>query len=151
MNENNSDFQKTLQEWAVLFARRSIHDFLKFARDEHISMPQINVLLRLYYSGPSSMVQLRGESGESRATASQMIDDLVRGGWLERREDEADRRVKVVSLTEAGRTLVERGIAARRKWLGELADSFPPEERAEIDHVLRRMIEAALALENKQS
>jgi DNA-binding MarR family transcriptional regulator len=145
----DTDLHKTLLDWAVLFARRSIHDFLRFARENHLSMPQINVLLRLYYSGPSTILQLRGENTASRAAASQMIDELVRGGWIERSESAADRRVKSVELTLSGRELVERGIAARRAWLGDLAESFSEDQQKDINRILRMMILKAAELENE--
>lgn len=141
------EFQKTLQEWAILFASRSIQDFLKFARAYHLSMPQINVLMRLYYSGPSTILQLRGDMVGSRAAASQMIDELVKKGWVERVESTADRRVKSVSLTGEGRRLVENAIAARRKWLADLASTFSPEQQEEISKVLTIMIQAVAKLE----
>lgn len=40
-----------------------------------------------------------------KATAGRVIDKLENFGWLERRQDEADRRVKRVYLTELGRRI----------------------------------------------
>jgi hypothetical protein len=45
---------------------------------------------------------------------------------------------------------VERGIAARRKWLGDLAVAFTPEQRVEIERVLRMIINQAVVLEQSQ-
>jgi MarR family transcriptional regulator for hemolysin len=146
--ENNSDFKKTLQEWIVLFARRSIHDFLGFARENGLSMAQISVLLRLHYRGPVTIADLRKDTAGSRAAASQMIDELVRAGLVQRREAEGDRRLKVVSLTDPGKDLVLRGIAARQRWLEQMVEALPAEQRAQIGQWLRVMIDAALALEN---
>ena len=146
---DNHQFNAILLEWSAVFARRSIHDFLVFAHQNNLSMPQINILLRLYYSGAATIADLRKEFYGSRAAASQMIDDLVRSGWVERVEAETDRRLKVVSLTAAGRDLVEKGIAARRKWMLQLAESFSPEQRQNIQTVLEIMVEKARELEQK--
>ena len=40
-----------------------------------------------------------------KATAGRVIDKLENFGWLERRQDDADRRVKRVYLTELGRRI----------------------------------------------
>ena len=148
MNTNNLDFSSTLQEWAALFARRSIHEFQQFTREQHLNMPQISVMMRLYYSGPTTIHQIRSDTVGSRAATSQMIDDLVQHGWVERVESPVDRRMKVVSLTVEGRSLVDQGIAARRKWLGQLSEAISPELRAEITEVLRTMINTAADLES---
>lgn len=150
MKENSSDFNTILLEWMVIFARRSIHDFLKFAHEHGLNMTQISILLRLYYRGPATIADLRQDLFGSRAAASQMFDHLVQGGWLERVEAVTDRRLKVVTLTDTGRLLVENGVAARRKWLEEMAEHFSPEERQQIEKVLQTMIQAALASETTE-
>lgn len=141
--ETNADFNQTLLEWMGIFARRSIHDFMLFAHQNNLSMAQISILLTLHYRGPATIAALRKEMVGSRAAATQMIDGLVRSGWVVRAEDKNDRRLKVVSLTEEGRRLVERSINARRQWMTQLADSFTPQQRSEIYGVLRTMIQAA--------
>ncbi len=146
-HENPAEFNQTLQEWIAIFARRSIHDFLMFAHQNDLNMMQINILLTLHYRGPATLAALRQEMYGSRAAATQTIDGLVRSGWVERTEAESDRRLKMISLTAEGRSLVERGIAARRKWLGQLSEAFTPQQRAEIGGMLRTMIDAALAME----
>jgi len=40
-----------------------------------------------------------------KATAGRVVDKLENFGWLERRQDDADRRVKRVYLTELGRRI----------------------------------------------
>lgn len=150
MKENSSDFNTILLEWMVIFARRSIHDFLKFAHEHGLNMTQISILLRLYYRGPATIADLRQDLFGSRAAASQMFDHLVQGGWVERVEAVTDRRLKVVTLTDTGRLLVENGVAARRKWLEEMAKHFSPEERQQIEKVLQTMIQAALASETTE-
>ena len=49
----------------------------------------------------------------SMPAASRMVDDLVRRGFAQRREDDDDRRMKRVCLTESGRAAIRRLNAAR--------------------------------------
>lgn len=146
----DNEFSNILQQWAVIFARRSIHDFLRFAHEQNLSMPQVNLLMSLYYRGPSSLAVLRQEMYGTPAAASQLVDRLVENNLVERVESAEDRRLKIISLTPQGKALVERGITARRKWLQELADSFTPEQKEQFQGMLSEMIDSALALEREQ-
>jgi len=55
-----------------------------------------------------------------KATAGRLIDKLENFGWLERRPDEADRRVKRIFMTELGRRIHGE--------IGPLAESMVEEE-----------------------
>ena len=57
----------------------------------------------------------------SMPAASRMVDDLVRRGFAQRREDEDDRRMKRVCLTDGGRTAIRRLNAARLSGLEQFA------------------------------
>ncbi len=148
MNENK--FLAAMQEWSGVFARRTIHDFMGFTHENNISWPQVNVLMRLYYRGPTSILAVRQELYGSRSAASQLIDKLVQLGLVERNEDSSDRRVKNIHLTDAGRRLVEQGIAARRRWLAELAQAFDLQEQEQYAAMLARLSHEAQALETRE-
>ena len=49
----------------------------------------------------------------SLPAASRMVEDLVRRGFMERREDAEDRRMKRVRITADGRSVISRLNAAR--------------------------------------
>ena len=55
--------------------------------------------------------------GVTNAASSQLIDRLVVSGLIERTEDPTDRRAKQLTITTKGRTVLEQGIATRRKWM----------------------------------
>ncbi len=149
MKQNSSDFNTVLQRWATIYARRSIQDMMKFAHQTNLNMPQISIMMRLHYRGPATINDLRKELYGSRAAATQMIDSLVRAGLVERAEAEEDRRKKLVSLTAAGKNLVEQSMAARHQWIEDLGNSLNPEERALTGQVFQKMIQAALELETR--
>ncbi len=145
MDENN--FRQAMQEWFGVFARLTMRDFLAWTHEYGVSLAQISVLMRLYYRGPTSILAVRQELYGSRATASQLVDKLVQMGLVERSEDAGDRRVKNIRLTAAGRGMVEQGIAARRRWLGELGSAFSAEEQEQFAGMLARLSQAASRLE----
>jgi DNA-binding MarR family transcriptional regulator len=68
-----------------------------------------------------------------------MLDGLVRGGMVERRAADHDRRAVLVSLTPAGRDAVEaagRHVDAAR---ATVRDSLTPEEQEQAAALLRRL------------
>jgi MarR family transcriptional regulator for hemolysin len=76
-----------------------------------------------------------------------MVDRLVGQGLLERSEDPNDRRFKQVTLTPAGKSLVESGIEARQKWMERLTSNLTPEEQQMIVEALSLLAEAAQKLD----
>jgi len=83
-------------------------------RDTHrsgaVSYAQCSLLFALAERGQLSASELAGLADVAPATATQMLDSLAAGGFVERSRSERDRRVVLVSLTARGSELV----AARR-------------------------------------
>lgn len=65
----------------------------------------------------------------SVAAAGRNIDQLVGLGLVDRREDENDRRVKRVSLTEEGRTFAADHLDYKRQQLREFTTRLPAADR----------------------
>jgi len=140
-----------LREWAEVFMRRSMRDFIRFTRDTGLSNPQISAMMRLYYRGGCGVSDIGSHLDVTSAAASQMVERLVQQGLLERAEDLHDRRVKQLTLTRKGRALIEKGIEARRRWLEELTTALAPEQRQQIASALVCLTEAARRLEPPES
>lgn len=136
-----------MREWAAVFMGRSMREFNQFLRVAGISMPQIMALLRVHYHGPCGVSDVADHLDVSKAAASQLVDRLVQQGLLSRWEHPADRRVKLVALTEDGADLVAQGIEARQRWMEELTAVLSPQEQEDISAVLGRLSEAARQLE----
>jgi DNA-binding MarR family transcriptional regulator len=77
----------------------------------------------------------------SMPAASRMVDDLVRRGFAQRREDEDDRRMKRVCLSDGGRTVIRRLNAARLNRLEEFAQTLTPDERQSLAGALSLLLE----------
>jgi DNA-binding MarR family transcriptional regulator len=78
--------------------------------------------------------------GISVPAASRTIDGLLRKGWLERHEDEHDRRMKRVSLTAEGRDVAGRIARARMQGLEAFAGSLSDEQRARLQAALEELL-----------
>lgn len=106
-----------------------------------LSLTQIKLLH--YLEGSERELTLK-EGAElvhvSLPAASRMVDDLVRRGFVERREDEVDRRMKRVNVTEAGRAVIRRLNAARLAGLEQFAASLTDAERAALAPALTELL-----------
>lgn len=73
-----------------------------------LTMQQLKILMLLHRLGDTSGRELAGLLHISLATLSGMIDRLVAHDWVTRAEDPNDRRVRRISLSPAGRELIEK-------------------------------------------
>jgi DNA-binding MarR family transcriptional regulator len=76
----------------------------------------------------------------SLPAASRTIDDLVRRGMVERHEDEDDRRMKRVSLTDRGRSVIRKLNAARLNGLEQFTQSLNDDERSALAGALSELL-----------
>jgi DNA-binding MarR family transcriptional regulator len=77
----------------------------------------------------------------SMPAASRMVDDLVRRGFAQRREDDEDRRMKRVCLTDGGRTAIRRLNAARLIGLEQFSKNLTSTERQSLAQALEQLLE----------
>jgi len=148
MTDQSPSLSGALQNWMNIFLRRSVQDFLAYTRQAGLTMPQLITLIRLYHNKGGCGVSDIGEHlGVTSAAASQMIDRLVNLGLLARTEDPQDRRAKQITLTSQGRLLMESAIAARRRWMEDLANSLPSDQQAAVQESLDLLVAAARKLD----
>nr|WP_221308921.1 MarR family transcriptional regulator [Nocardiopsis mwathae] len=73
----------------------------------------------------------------SLATASEVVGDLVRTGWLSRQEDPDNRRRALISVPEGRRPLVESLVAARAAPILRALEGLSPCDRQGFQAGLR--------------
>jgi DNA-binding MarR family transcriptional regulator len=142
------DLPKIVLDWSAVFMRLTMHDFTRYTRATGLSLAQMNVLLHLYYRGPSEVMTLTDLMQVSPAGASQMVERMVQQGLVRRVESPEDRRVREVHLTDQGRAAVEASIAARRQWMESLMALLTDEQEEAIAQALLVLTEKAVQLES---
>ena len=140
---------EVLHEWAEVFMRRSMREHKRFMDESGLSPGKIHTLMRLHFGGECGVSQIGNHLGVTNAAASQLVDRLVQLGLVDRSEDPNDRRVKQLSLTEAGQDLIQQTVVARRRWMERLTDSLSAEEQAPITIALSLLTEAARRLDDE--
>jgi DNA-binding MarR family transcriptional regulator len=102
----------------------------------------VSVLFALAMTGPISVGELAERLGLSPATVSQLMGELDRGGFVERREDPRDRRRIIVSLSDRHRGPIERYARQRLQPFRVALETLSPEERATFLRGWRILVEA---------
>ena len=125
--------------------------FVRFAREQNLSMSQLGALFRLQRQGACTVGDISDELGVTAAAVSQMLERLVRSGMVLRSEDPRDRRAKRIELTELGRSTVKLMMEARQRWFEALGESLEPDERRDSTTVLRLLTARARRLEERCS
>ena len=107
----------------------------------------MNLLTHLFYKGPSEVMDFTDLMQVSPAGASQLVDRMVTQGLVVRVEQPDDRRVRMVHLTDKGRSLVEGSIASRRMWMEKLTDLLSDDEEDMALKTLKLMADKAEQME----
>jgi len=68
-----------------------------------VSMPQLKVLNFISRNPGTSVSSAADDLGVTKASASDLIDRLVKKGYVERVEDPSERRKVLLTLTQAGK------------------------------------------------
>jgi len=89
-----------------------IHDFMRYMKQQGLSMPQINALLFIYHMDQCQVSDISAFTDSSRAAASQLVERLVQQDLVARLEDPRDRRTRILKLTPKGQALFQDGLAS---------------------------------------
>ena len=140
-------FSDIVYDWVEVFMLRSLRDFRRFMEDNELSPSQVGALMRLHYGGECGVSEIASHLGLTNAAASQMVERMVQAGMVRRVEDPADRRMKTLSLTGAGRSLVEASIDARKCWMESLTLELSKAQQENIAQALIALTQAAHRLD----
>jgi DNA-binding MarR family transcriptional regulator len=94
----------------------------------------LSLLSYLLFDGPATVNELAGRLAVAPTTVSLMVAELSRKGVLERREDDADRRRRIVSITDAKRPAIDAWLArGARAWRAALEPLTPDQRRVFVE------------------
>ena len=97
-----------------------------------LSLTQVKLLHTLDAEPSASLKEAGSCLGLSLPAVSRAIETLHQRGLVARLEDEHDRRIKRLEVTEAGREIVRRLNEARLAYLEQFAQSLTESERAQL-------------------
>jgi DNA-binding MarR family transcriptional regulator len=116
----------------VGLAARSLADL-----DADVTLPQYRTLVVLAARGPQRAAEVAVELGVTPSTGTRMCDRLVRKGLIRRTRTASDRRSVRLTLTPAGRALVDEVTTRRREELQRIVAAIPVSSHAALVRGLR--------------
>jgi DNA-binding MarR family transcriptional regulator len=109
--------------------------------DTGLSMPQLKLLYALEAAEEELSVKaLSNRLGCSLPGASRGVEALLQRGFVERREDDEDRRMKRVRISPAGRDVIARTSAIRLDALQQLLSELSDTERRDLARALSPIV-----------
>ncbi|MDQ6749473.1 MAG: MarR family transcriptional regulator [Actinomycetota bacterium] len=123
--------------------KASSQDVFSSLGELDLSLTQVKLLHVLDAEPSVSLKHVGSCVGLSLPAASRAIEALHQRGLVERHEDEHDRRIKRVEVTEAGREVVRRLNQARLAYLEQFAVTLNERERERLVGALAPLLERA--------
>lgn len=127
--------------------RRSMMRLTRMLRqhdDDDLSPTLASSLFTIDREGPLNLGDLAAKERMTRASVTAVVDKLLRLGLIERRHDQADRRIVRVQVSAAGRRRVKARRTQRTAWLTSRLQELSAEDLARLDaaaDVLERIID----------
>ena len=116
-----------------------VHAVKRAARNPaHGALPALE-LAGLLAQGERRLGELATQRGVCQSVVSRQVGELEARGLVVRRPDPADRRAGLVSLTPAGRALLDTAARTRRRWLHDALDPHPDEDLQAAVRVVRAL------------
>lgn len=108
-------------------------------RARSLSVQQFRALGIIRHRGGMSLSELAEQLGLAVASASRLVDGLVRRGFLARTPIPENRRQLRLSLRPAGEAILAETLAFTHRSLAERLSSLSPAERQNVVVALRRL------------
>lgn len=104
-----------------------------------VSVAQMRALVVLAESGPCTINELSVLTVIKQSTLSRTLDTMENAGLLAREARDGDSRVRLITLTDAGRTAFKAAWPAMLGMRDTMLSSLDPEERATLNRMLLRV------------
>ncbi|WP_302898089.1 MarR family winged helix-turn-helix transcriptional regulator [Sphingomonas morindae] len=133
--DEDRDAARTARLQLAEALRRATGDFVRRVRAPAATSTdaQGEALALLARAGPMNVAALAERRGVTHQTMQRVVEALVAAGLVERRPDPADRRSRLLALSDIGAARVARDRAGRAARIAALIEaSLAPEEEARL-------------------
>ena len=139
------DFDADVQDFGELLSAM-IRSFIAFERSEifccGVTMTQCSTILAVGKHGKMTMNELSEWMTLATSTMTRIVDNLVRDGYIERTQDDQDRRVVYVSLTDSGSQLFDGILRIYHDYHRRIVENIPYEELHKVVEALQLLKDA---------
>jgi MarR family transcriptional regulator, transcriptional regulator for hemolysin len=115
------------------------------------ALAEVGVSVRVYCvlakaaEGERTQRELADAAWMDKTTMVVTLDEMERRGLAERRSSPSDRRVRVIAITDEGRSALARADRIVRRVYDEVLEDVPARERDTFVRVLDRLVAGPLA------
>jgi DNA-binding MarR family transcriptional regulator len=113
-----------------------------------LSLMGAHALALLEMHGPMPMSRLADDLGVALPNATGIVNRLAERGIVDREHADDDRRVVLVSLNDAGRTLIGEMEEARRSRIRRLVEALDRDQQERLLQAVRDLRAAAARVDN---
>jgi MarR family transcriptional regulator, temperature-dependent positive regulator of motility len=132
--DNAADFVKS---WTKLTKEWNAQMEAELAPQLTVGQLEVLELLKLYE--PMKPSELLPHLETTPAAITTLLDRMERGSLVERNRDEGDRRIVWVTMTDLGRTEVERGLAVRSAIVNRSLDLVSSHNRQLLVYLISKV------------
>ncbi len=135
--------QQLLALWRAVIAPNGVGAYAIF-EELDLTLTQVKALIALA-AAELTVKDLAERLGLSLPGTSRAVDVLVARGLVGRREDTADRRMKRLRCTDAGREALRRLDEARLAGIAQFTATLPAGQRERLSSALRPILDGLAA------
>lgn len=143
MTETRPLSHRRLRTWIRLLrmTRHTENQLREYMRTAHNStLPRFDVMAALHrHDGPMKMSALSEMLLVSNGNASTIVDRLEKDGFVERSALAHDRRVVMVTLTNAGHAHFDNAAVGHAEMVDDILEAFGHDELDQIRDLLHRI------------
>jgi MarR family 2-MHQ and catechol resistance regulon transcriptional repressor len=103
-----------------------------------LTLSQFGVLEALYHAGDLTVGEVKEKILSSDGTIPVVVKNLEKRGLLFRKQDPADKRKSILSLTEQGRDLIAEAYPENEQMIRKQMSAWTPEEKKQLTALLKK-------------
>lgn len=105
----------------------------------HLSVLQIQTLMFIHKNNKTTMSAIAENFQIELPSATSLITKLSDQKLVTRLDDPNDRRLVLITLTEEGKSLLERAMRERRRKLENILSYLSSQEKVQLTHILETL------------
>jgi MarR family 2-MHQ and catechol resistance regulon transcriptional repressor len=135
MEKNDLQFIIQLQT-----VHNKIYKFInKHLRIHKLTFSEYAIMETIYYNGPQKVQEIASQILVTSGTMTYMISKLLRKGFVNRRQDEKDKRVFWIELTEGGKNLMDHFTPHHNEYIEGIFVNVSEEEKQFLTRLLFKL------------
>lgn len=148
VSQDSAEYAEIIAEVFIETVRKSAGSLSWPDPDSEITPALMECLQYVYLHGASPIREIASGLEMSLSAASQLVERLVKKSLVTRSENESDRRLTNVELTEVGGDAVREMRKRKSKWFDSILDAMPHSHRKAFREGLESFLRVALSNED---